>query len=158
MKRRSWRDLVGSAPAVGRVLVVDDDPEIRKAVSRLLVRSGYACQAAASAEEADQRLGSERFDVCLLDIELPRMSGLEFLEWSLKRDPEMAVIMLTGLDAPEVALACLDHGARTFLVKPVEAPFLTRAVRDAIAMRRLLVEHNDAAGRTGPAGGGPWRA
>ena len=158
MKRMSWRGLVEEAPASGRVLVVDDDPEIRKAVSRLLVRSGHRAQAAGSAEEADQWLGRERFDVCLLDIELPRMSGLEFLGWSLKRDPEMAVIMLTGLDAPEVALECLDHGARTFLVKPVEAPFLIRAVRDAMALRRLLVEHNDRVGRTDPAGGVPWPA
>jgi two-component system C4-dicarboxylate transport response regulator DctD len=124
----------------------------------LLVRSGYGCQAAASSEEADRRLGSERFDVCLLDIELPRMSGLEFLGWALLKDPEMAVIMLTGVDAPEVALECLDQGARTFLVKPVEAPFLIRAVRDAVALRRLLVEHNDRAGRADPAGGVPWRA
>ena len=158
MKRMSWRDLVEGAPAAGRVLVVDDDAEIRKAVSRLLVRSGYRCQSAASAEEADQWLAWERCDVCLLDIELPRMSGLEFLGWALKRDPEMAVIMLTGLDAPYVALECLDHGARTFLVKPVEAPFLIRAVRDAMALRGLLVEHNDRVGRTDPTGGVPWRA
>ncbi|HSW29701.1 MAG TPA: response regulator [Longimicrobiales bacterium] len=154
----SWRDLIERAPASGRVLLVDDDPEIRRAVSRLLMHSGYGCQVAASAEEADLRLSEERYDVCLLDIELPRMSGLEFLGWSLKRDPEMAVIMLTGLDAPEVALECLDHGARTFLVKPMEAPFLVRAVRDAVALRRLLVEHNDRDGRPDPAGGPQWRA
>lgn len=86
------------------------------------------------------------------------MSGLEFLAWALKRDPEMAVIMLTGLDAPETALECMDAGARTFLVKPVEAPFLVRAAKDAVALRRLLVAHNDQAGRLDPAGGDTWRA
>jgi DNA-binding NarL/FixJ family response regulator len=49
-------------------------------------------------------LTSERFDLLLLDIELPRMKGVEFLSWTLSRDPEMAVIMLTGLDIPEVAI------------------------------------------------------
>lgn len=151
MSRMSWQGLLGSAPPTSRVLVVDDDPEIRRALSRLLTRVGYSVRMAASSEEADQWLGSERFDVCLLDIELPRMSGVEFLGWALLKDPEMAVIMLTGVDAPSVALECLDHGARTFLVKPIESEFLVRAVRDAVVLRRLLVEHNDRTSRMDPA-------
>ena len=158
MKRTSWRDLVEGAPAHASILVVDDEPEIRKAVSRLLARSGYAPHVCASAEEADVLLAGTRYDVCLLDIELPRMSGVQFLQWALKRDPEMAVIMLTGVDAPEVALECLDSGARTYLVKPLEAPFLLRAVRDALSLRRLLVAYNDAAGLNAPPGRAAWHA
>ena len=126
---------------------MDDEDEVRRGLQRLITRFGYAVRAAASAEEADQWLSNERFDVCLLDIELPRMKGVEFLGWALSRDPEMAVIMLTGLDLPEVAIECIDGGARTYLVKPVEKDFLRLALRDAIAMRRLLVERNDLAGQ-----------
>ena len=102
---------------------------------------------ASSAEDADRWLTSERFDLLLLDIELPRMKGVEFLSWALSRDPEMAVIMLTGLDIPEVAIECMDQGARTYLVKPIEVDFLRLALRDALGLRRVLVERNDLASR-----------
>ena len=124
---------------------MDDEVEIRRSLQRLVTRFGYSVRTAASAEEADNWMNTQRFDVCLLDIELPRMKGLEFLGWALGRDPEMAVIMLTGLDLPEVAIECIDQGARTYLVKPVEADFLRLAVRDALAVRKILVERNDLA-------------
>ena len=78
----------------------------------------------------------------LLDIELPRMKGIEFLSWALDRDPELAVLMLTGLDDPELAIQCLELGARTYLVKPVDTAFLRMAIRDALAVRQLLLERD----------------
>jgi DNA-binding NtrC family response regulator len=143
MKRLGWTDILSRAPTRARVLVVDDEADVRKGLQRLVARFGYVVRSAASAEEADQWMNAERFDVCLLDIELPRMKGIEFLEWALGRDPEMAVIMMTGVDVPEVAIQCIDHGARTYLVKPVEAEFLRLALRDALAVRMVLLERND---------------
>lgn len=127
--------------------MVDDELELRRGLQKLVTRFGYTVHTAGSAEEADICLTAERFDVCLLDIELPRMKGVEFLGWALKRDPEMAVIMLTGLDAPELAIECIRAGARTYLVKPVAADFLDLALQDAVAVRSVLVERNDLAGR-----------
>ena len=137
-----WSALIDSAPSKGRILLVEDEKDTRLAIQRLVTRLGHTVKATASAEEADEWMSSERFDLCLLDVELPRMSGIEFLHWAMKRDPEMAVIMLTGVDAPEVAVECIDAGARTYLVKPVELTFLRVAIRDALAMRALLVERN----------------
>ena len=147
MKRLGWRDALAKAPQKADVLVVDDELEVRQAIERLVKRFGYTAKMAASAEEADQWLSSARFDVCILDIELPRMKGVEFLPWALSRDPEMAVIMMTGLDIPAIAIECIEQGARTYLVKPVEADFLRLAIRDALAMRTLLVERNDLSPR-----------
>ena len=141
-----WKDLART-PASGTVLIVDDDAEIRRSLQRLVTRLGYSVRTASSAEEADMWLTQQRFAVCILDIELPRMKGVEFLDWALGRDPVMAVIMLTGLDLPELAIECLNGGASTYLVKPVEADFLRLALRDALATRRLLVERNDLVGR-----------
>jgi DNA-binding NtrC family response regulator len=146
-KRRGWTDALANAPGKARILVVDDDPDIRRTLQRLVTRLGHIAKGAGSSEEADRWLGAERFDLMLLDIELPRMKGVEFLGWALQRDPEMPVIMMTGLDIPEVAIECLDAGARTYLVKPVEVDFLAIALRDALAMRRVLVERNDLAAR-----------
>ncbi len=142
-RRIGWTDVLARTSDRGRVLIVEDDPDIRRSVGRLVSRFGHTIRAAASAEAADQYLSTERFDVCLLDIELPRMKGLEFLEWALKRNAEMAVIMLTGLDIREVAIRCIENGARTYLVKPVDADFLRLALKDALAVRSLLVERND---------------
>lgn len=144
--RHGWRDVIHEGEAAAAVLVVDDDPEVRTSLTRLLTRLGYSVRVSGSAEEADQWLSAQRFHACLLDIELPRMKGVEFLGWALSRDPEMAVIMLTGLDAPEVAVECIEQGARTYLTKPVEAEFLRLALRDAVALRTLLVERNALAG------------
>lgn len=141
-QREGWKELLENAPKNARILVVEDEKAVRDSVVRLLERMGHTVRAVGSSEQADHWLRTERFEVLLLDIQLPLMTGVEFLPWARERDPEMAVIMLTGLDDPELALECLDEGARTYLVKPVEEPFLRAAIRDALAMRRLLVERN----------------
>jgi DNA-binding NtrC family response regulator len=145
-KKLSWKDLARGAPAAARVLVVDDDPTVRKSLEKLVKSFGHDVRSAGSAEEGDHWLAAERFDLMLLDIELPRMKGIEFLPWALERDGEMAVIMLTGLDDPDLAIQCIDQGARTYLVKPIEAEFLRLALKDSLTMRALLVERNRAAG------------
>jgi two-component system NtrC family response regulator len=140
-----WTDVIHGAPTEAEILVVEDEPDVCRGLVRLLERFGYQVKAAASAEEADHWMSSQRFDVLLLDIELPRMKGVEFLAWALDRDPQLAVIMMTGLDSPEIAIECVERGARTYMVKPPDAEFLRLAVRDALAMRRLLVERNELA-------------
>jgi DNA-binding NtrC family response regulator len=157
--RMGWQDLAAEAPRGGNVLIVDDEDAIRSTLQRLIRQFGYTVRTAASAEEADSWLLAERFDVCILDIDLPRMKGVEFLHWALERDAEMAVIMLTGMDLPEVAIECIEKGARTYLVKPVEASFLKLAIRDAVAVRRVLTERNalilQGEGSSAAVGGGP---
>lgn len=145
-KRHGWTEVLAKAPREAKVLVVDDEAHIRESLQRLVTHFGYEVKTAASAEEADHWVSSMRFDVVLLDIELPRMKGVEFLSWALEKDPEQAVIMLTGLDDPDLAIECIDKGARTYLVKPVEAEFLRLALRDAMALRQLLMERNDFSG------------
>ena len=142
-ERLSWADLALLDVNGASVLIVDDEPAILQMLEKVVSGYGYSTKTAASAEEADQWLSARRFDVVLLDIELPRMNGVEFLSWALAKDPELAVIMLTGLDNPDLALECLSKGARTYFVKPFEASFIQHALRDAVAMRRLLVARNE---------------
>ncbi len=142
--RIGWSHFTAYAPRDATILIVEDEKEVRTSLHRLVTRFGYDAKMAGSAEEADAWLTSQRFDLILLDIELPRMKGVEFLRWALDRDPEVAVIMLTGLDDPALAIECIDQGARTYLVKPVDSEFLRLALRDALGVRRLLVERNEA--------------
>ena len=139
-----WTNLVWTDVKGAKVLIVDDDLLIRRKLQTVITKFGYETRTAASAEEADQWMASMRFDVVLLDVNLPRMNGLEFLSWALARDPELAVIMLTGLDDPELALEFFQNGARTYLVKPADPAFIRHALCDAVAVRRLLVEHNES--------------
>ena len=142
MDRLGWKTLVENAPTEAEILVVEDDPILLELTSSAIEDMGFSVRSAASAEAADQWMSAGELDLVLLDIDLPRINGVEFLEWALAGQPELSVIMLTGLDDPELALRCLDHGARTYLVKPFDIDFLERAIRDALITRHLLVERN----------------
>lgn len=137
-KSPGWLAARASAPHKGDVLIVDDDARVRAALVRLVEREGHRVASAGSAEEADHHLSVRRFDVLLLDIQLPRMSGVEYLEWVLHRDPQIAVIMMTGVDDSDIARECLERGARTYFVKPPDDVFLSLAIRDALVMQSLL--------------------
>ena len=137
-----WKGFLRLGEHPASVLVVDDDDELRRGLCRTIEAFGHRAKGAASAEEADQWCRADRYDLCILDVGLPRMSGVEFLEWARMTDPGMAVIMLTGLDSREVAKSCMEGGARTYLVKPIDVDFLELAVRDALAVRQLLVAYN----------------
>ncbi len=139
---KGWKDLIESAPTTAEVLIVEDEPHILRLTRTVIEGLGYSVKTAASAEEADSWMASATFDLVLLDIELPRMNGVEFLAWALKRQPDLAVIMLTGRAEPKLAMECIDQGARTYLVKPLDVDFLERAVRDALMVRELLLERN----------------
>lgn len=146
-KRIGWAELAAADVRGARVLIVDDDEALRRALQKTVSSFGYSVTLASSAEQADGLVASNNYDVALLDVDLPRMSGVEFLRWALSRDPELPVIMLTGLDSIDLAIECLRAGARAYFVKPPEPDFIREALRDAVTVRRLLVGHNDRAER-----------
>ena len=148
---KGWTDLIAGAPESAQILIVEDEPELRGLIQNVMERLGYSVKTAASAEEADSWMDAADFDLVLLDLGLPRMSGLEFLSWVLSRSPDVAVIILSGRNEPELAMDCIDRGARTFLVKPFDTAFLRRSVRDALMMRQLLLERNELAAGEHPA-------
>ena len=143
---RGWRDLIAAAPKSAEILLVEDGAGDRRMTQTIVEYLGYEVKSASSAEEADSWMNSTEFDLVLLDIDLPKMNGVEFLTWALSRQPDLAVIMLTGRTEPELAMECIDQGARTYLVKPFDVEFLKRAVRDALMVRELLQERNRLVG------------
>ena len=102
------------------ILVVDDSVSIRKVVSRLLQDQGWKVQTAKDGIDALEKLGEGRPDLIVLDIEMPRMNGYEFLG-ALKAQPSHAdipVVMLTSRTAAKHRDKALALGARGFIVKP----------------------------------------
>src|SRR5229473_8207613 len=99
-----------------KVLVVDDEEDIRRMLRQVLERERHAVTEAADGEKALEQLEQQRFDVVLLDIRLPGMSGLDALAQIRDRAPETAVIMVTGEDHPtQLALLAGRRGAYDFV-------------------------------------------
>jgi two-component system response regulator HydG len=125
-----------------RVLVVDDEPTLLRALEALLEQKGYAVVALDSPIAATQRLAHEDFDVALLDIKMPQLSGLELLSAVKHRRPEVEVIMMTGHATVETALSAVRAGAYDYLTKPFEdVELVARAVAKA-AERKMLFDRN----------------
>ena len=128
--------------AQAKVLVVDDEPSVLKAVEALLAKKGHAVVALDSPIAATQRLAQEDFDVALLDIKMPQLSGLELLSAVKHRRPEVEVIMMTGHATVETALAAIKAGAYDYLTKPFEdVEMVARSVSKA-AERKMLFDRN----------------
>ncbi|MDT8369009.1 MAG: response regulator [Longimicrobiales bacterium] len=141
--RPGWAHLDPLLPASPNVLIVEDDDATARSLAKVVESFGCRVRVTNSAEGADRWLSAEEVDLVLLDVQLPRMNGVEFLHWVLRRSPTTAVVMVTGNDDIGLALECMEGGARTYLVKPVEVPVLRIAVRDALAMRTLLLTYLD---------------
>jgi cyclic di-GMP phosphodiesterase len=123
-----------------RVLCVDDDAQIRRLVTRVVASAGYDCSSAATTREAREMLAESRYAVVLCDIELPGESGLDLLAELSHQSPDVAIVMVTGHDAPSVADAALELGAYGYLTKPFAANDLRIDLANALHRRRLELE------------------
>lgn len=123
-----------------RLLVVDDEARICQSLKRLLGASGYEVRTAASGPEALRLLEAEPFDLVLLDLMLPEMSGQEVLDRIRSEHPRIPVIMISGIATIDAAVAALRSGAYDFIRKPLESEELLRRVQNALAQERLARE------------------
>ena len=125
-----------------RVLVVDDEPTLLRALEALLRKMGHDVVCLDSPIAATQKLAQEDFDVALLDIKMPQLSGLELLNAVKHRRPEVEVIMMTGHATVETALVAVRAGAYDYLTKPFEdVELVARAVAKAVE-RKTLFDRN----------------
>jgi len=102
-----------------RILVVEDDPEIRHVLREFLSRS-YRCTAVDSAEEALALISRQRFELILSDITMQRMSGLEMVPQIRLVAPQTMVVMISGLQTIECAIAAMRAGAFDYITKPFD--------------------------------------
>jgi CheY-like chemotaxis protein len=108
--------------------LVDDHAELRRVWARALRRLGHEITEATSGTEALARLGEQRFDFVLSDVQMPDMTGLELLENVRTLDPDLAFALLTGApDASSIARA-MELGVFEYLTKPVDLAKLTASV------------------------------
>lgn len=124
-----------------RVLVVDDEADVRHVLRVALEGWGYQVDEAASGEEAISRLATRRYDLLLLDLRMPGMDGVAVMERVRLSRPHLPIIILTGYATLESAIAAVRCGATDYLLKPVSIREIARAVHRAF-------QRSD---------GGPWQ-
>ena len=111
-----------------RLLVVEDEEVVREVLVRFLDLGGYEVDQAASAEEGLRHLSQRSYNLLLIDLRLPGMSGLQFLEAARRLDPSCGTLILTGYGTLESAMAAMALGAHGFLPKPVSSAQLLETV------------------------------
>ncbi len=130
--------------SAGRILIVDDDPQIRRVMRVALTGHGYEVDDATSGELAQERLREHPVDLVLLDMNMPGMGGLETAR-AIRAGSEVAIIMLTVRDSEADKVSALDAGADDYVTKPFGMPELLARIR--AALRRSPWTAGNAGGR-----------
>jgi two-component system KDP operon response regulator KdpE len=112
-------------------MIVDDDPQIRRVLRTALVAQDYEVVDARNGEEALERMRDERLDLVILDMNMPRMNGLETCR-IIRSSSDVAIIMLTVRDAESDKVEALDAGADDYMTKPFGSPELLARIRAAL--------------------------
>lgn len=141
-----------SADPIGqRVVVVDDERNIRRTLSMVLEGEGYAVETFESAEDFLPRLGQGRIDVLLLDVRLPGMDGITLLEKVREAQPNLPVLMISGHASIEEAVKAMNIGAADFMEKPLSRERVLVTVQNAIDNRALAARVQALEAEEGPA-------
>ncbi len=125
------------------ILVVDDEKPVCRLLCDDLVSQGYSCAAASTGEEALTKLGSEIFNLTLLDIRLPDISGIEVLKKISSDYRDIAAIMITAVNDVDTAVESMKLGASDYIVKPFNLDRIDATVRTVLENRRCPEEGQD---------------
>ncbi len=115
----------------GRILVVDDEPQIRRVMRATLVTEGYEVADARSGNDALERIHSEKYDLILLDINMPGITGIETCR-QIRLVSDVCIIMMTVRDKESDKVAALDVGADDYVTKPFSMPEMLARIRAAL--------------------------
>jgi DNA-binding NtrC family response regulator len=125
------------------ILTVDDEESIRDILSRKLESLGYHCEIARDGNEALWKAFMQDFDLVLMDIKMPGMSGMEVLPKLATDHPDTCVIMLTAVSDTQTAVEAMKMGAYDYLTKPFNLDDLVIRVERALERRRLVLENRE---------------
>ena len=136
---------------ITKVLIVDDEPNMRFFLSEALTKEGYACNEAGDGLQALERIKEDLPDIVVLDLKMPRMGGMEALRNIRGVDPDMAVIIITAFGTRETAYEAMREGAYDYFSKPVDIHEVrvvvgraAERVRLARTVRRIQEKAEDA--------------
>lgn len=131
---------IAAAPR-GRILIIDDEEDIRESLETLLTLEGYQVDMAPNATQGLERLAASSYDLVLLDLMMPDKSGMEVLTEYRQRDLETPVFMITAYGSTDVAVKAVKAGANDYFSKPWDNEKLLIEIDRGIAARRLEREN-----------------
>jgi PAS domain S-box-containing protein len=147
--RRPRDDLLfrpGHMPAMfgdtAAALIVDDDDALSRVLSRLLTRQGYHCTIATNVNQARALLSDSAFAIALVDVMMPGESGLELAAEMADNHPDVAVVMVTGVEEPLIADLAIQSGVYGYIVKPFRPNQVLFTVANAGRLRCLEIERS----------------
>ena len=120
-----------------KVLLVDDETDVTRILSKRLGRRGYECQTAANGQEAVDAMGAFPYGVVIMDVKMPVMDGMSALQIIHERWPKTQVILLSGHADMQLAVQAMSEGAFGYLMKPVDIDVLLFKIEDAVTQVRL---------------------
>ena len=123
------------------ILIVDDESQVRGVIGAIVKTEGYLYSLAEDAETALEMLAVQQVDLLISDINMKGMTGMELLRLVLQRYPDLAVIMVTGIDDRETAIETLHMGAYGYVTKPFQANELIINIANALRRRQLEIEN-----------------
>lgn len=123
-----------------QILVVDDEPNLRRVLGAQLSRDGYEVHAVADGEEALRILQEQYIDVVITDLRMPRLDGLELLRRALVLEPELPVVIITAHGTVDNAVEALKSGAFDYITKPFDQNEVRNVVKKALRTRALASE------------------
>jgi two-component system response regulator AtoC len=132
--------LAQTTSAAIRILIVDDDPLIRRQLEGLYLTHGHAVESASEVQEALQKLSGSEFSLAVVDMKMPGTDGLTLIGEIRKRWPHVDVIMITGYGSIKGAVEAMRQGACDYITKPFEADEIVLATQKVLERRRLLDE------------------
>ncbi len=126
----------------GRVMVMDDEPDIRKVIRTHLEKANYEVVEAENGEEAIKLLNSGDnpvyVDTILCDIRMPKVNGVEAIRYFRQQYPALPLVVLTGFPDVHMATSLLKEGVMDYLVKPVEKDTLIATIKKAVESREMF--------------------
>lgn len=132
------KQALNAAPV--RVLIVDDEAGVRKALAIVMTEEGMVCKTAAGAEEALAILEKEPVDAVIADLHMPKVSGMQLLGWVRSRYPKLAFLMATGTDDVRVGVDAMRQGADDYLIKPLQVDAVRASLDRAFHKKYLEQE------------------
>lgn len=115
-----------------RILIVDDDENIRKVLQTILEEKGYSVDTAETAKEAIEKTKKAFYNLALIDIRLPDMEGVELLTKIRDTVPKMRKIIITGYPTLQNAIAAVNRGANAYILKPFDVDKVLATIRDEL--------------------------
>lgn len=129
--------------SAGRILIVDDEPQMRRVLLAMLSAQNYEVAAVRTGEEALEKVRQEQFDLILLDMNMPGMGGVEACR-ELRRGSDIGIIMLTVRDSERDKVDALDAGADDYITKPFSSPELLARIRATLRRSPTVLDSGPA--------------